>query len=124
MAGGCIRGSRDVPGIPGSVQPAVLYGADCGGGKLGFAWLWGPDAGRIAVWICRTGVALVAAGLLVGALASIAVQSFLRSQLYGVRFAEPSVWAGVLGVVGVMGVLACALPAWRAARVNPGECLR
>ena len=92
--------------------------------EIGIRMAVGASSGRIALWICRTGVALVLAGLAMGTLVSVAGQSFLRSQLFGVRFAEPSVWLAVSGVVGVMGVVACALPAWRAARVNPGESLR
>ena len=92
--------------------------------EIGIRMAVGASGGRIAYWICRSGIVLVFAGLLIGTIASIAGQSVVRSQLYGVGFAEPSVWIAVLGIVGAMGMLACALPAWRAARVNPGECLK
>jgi ABC-type antimicrobial peptide transport system permease subunit len=92
--------------------------------EIGIRMAVGASGGRIAYWICRSGVALVFAGLVVGTIVSMAGQDFLRSQLFGVRFAEPSVWVAVLGIVGAMGMVACALPAWRAARVNPGECLK
>ena len=92
--------------------------------EIGIRMAVGASGGRIAYWICRGGVVLVFAGLLIGTLSSVAGQSLLRSQLYGIGFAEPSVWIAVLGIVGAMGMLACALPAWRAARVNPGDCLK
>jgi ABC-type antimicrobial peptide transport system permease subunit len=92
--------------------------------EIGIRMAVGASGGRIAYWICRSGAVLVFTGLLVGAIASMAGQNLLKSQLFGVRFAEPSVWVAVLGIVGAMGMLACALPAWRAARVNPGECLK
>jgi putative ABC transport system permease protein len=92
--------------------------------EIGIRMAVGASGGRIAYWTCRSGVVLVFAGLVVGTIASMAGQDFLRSQLFGVQFTEPSVWVAVLGIVGVMGILACALPAWRAARVNPGECLK
>jgi predicted permease len=92
--------------------------------EIGIRMAVGASGQTIALWICRTGIVLVLAGLAVGAVGSVAAQRVLSSQLYGVRFLDPSVWMGVLAVVGLMGVLACALPAWRAARVNPGDSLR
>jgi predicted permease len=92
--------------------------------EIGIRMAVGASGARIAYWISRSGVLLVFAGLLIGTAASIAGQSLVRSQLFGVGFAEPSVWFAVPGIVGSVGMLACALPAWRAARVNPAECLK
>jgi putative ABC transport system permease protein len=92
--------------------------------EIGIRMAVGASGRVIAVWVCRSGASLVLCGLAAGALVFWCAQGLLRSQLYGVGTAEPSVWGGVLGVVGLMGAAASVLPAWRAARTNPSESLR
>ena len=48
----------------------------------------------------------------------------LQSLLYGVGAADPVSYAGAAAVMAMSVVLACALPAWRAARVDPTVALR
>lgn len=71
------------------------------------------DAARIAV----PGLGLgLAGGLLVGRL--------LSSHLHGVSPHDPLSMLAVLGSVGACLVLAAFVPAWRASRVDPNQCLR
>jgi ABC-type antimicrobial peptide transport system permease subunit len=57
-------------------------------------------------------------------LASLWLTRYLASMLYEVKPADPLTF-GVVGLVLIgVAVLACVLPAWRAARVDPMMALR
>ena len=55
---------------------------------------------------------------------SLAAARMLASLLYGVAPMDAGANAAAAAVVLATGVLAAALPAWRAARVDPAETLR
>ena len=61
---------------------------------------------------------------LVGICGAFVLARGLRSLLYGVGAADPVSYAGAAAVMAMSVVLACALPAWRAARVDPTVALR
>jgi ABC-type lipoprotein release transport system permease subunit len=44
--------------------------------------------------------------------------------LFETSTVEPGLWIGVAGTLAAVAVAAAALPAWRAARVNPSVALQ
>jgi len=52
------------------------------------------------------------------------VARLLHSLLFGVGTADPISYAGAGAVMALAVLLACGLPAWRAARVDPMIALR
>jgi putative ABC transport system permease protein len=79
----------------------------------------GSEPGGIFALVLREGVGLLAAGLVVGLAGAFAIRRAMESQLYGVSGMEPTVLAGVAGVLAVVAIIACAVPARRAARIDP-----
>jgi predicted permease len=67
---------------------------------------------------------LVAGGLAVGLLGTLAVVRMLQSVLYGVSPRDPLTIAGVAGLFVVTAFLASSIPALRASRVDPLVALR
>ena len=67
---------------------------------------------------------LVLIGLAVGVAASLASTRLLRSQLFGVRPADPLAYTAVAVVLGLVALVACYVPARRAAGVDPMVALR
>jgi putative ABC transport system permease protein len=69
-------------------------------------------------------VGLAAVGTLVGICGAFALARGLQSLLFGVGAADPLSYAAAALVMAISILLACALPAWRAARVDPTVALR
>lgn len=84
----------------------------------------GADRGSILRLMLRQGLAVVVSGLAAGMLASIWLTGFLSTQLYGVAPHDAFTFIAVPLVLLTVGGLACMLPAWRAATVDPVRILR
>ena len=70
-----------------------------------------------------TGVA-VATAVLFGTVPALRAARFVGSLLYGIEPRDPSTFAAAAAVLALVGLLAGAIPAWRAARVDPSVVLR
>ncbi|MBX3725334.1 MAG: ABC transporter permease [Xanthomonadales bacterium] len=84
----------------------------------------GAGATRLLTMVLGQGLALVAAGLVFGSLAALALGRLLASQLYGVAAAEPLMMLSVAALLTMVAALACLAPALRAARADPMLALR
>jgi putative ABC transport system permease protein len=84
----------------------------------------GADRNSILRLMLRQGLAVVIAGLGAGMLASIWLTGFLSTQLYGVAPHDAFTFIAVPVLLLAVGALACMLPAWRAATVDPVRILR
>lgn len=65
------------------------------------------------------GLRLLLPGLTLGALLGVAAASWLVDDLFRVAPHDVGAWLMAALAIGVVTALACALPAWRAARVSP-----
>lgn len=92
--------------------------------ELGMRLALGASPSRLFGLVMTEGARILALGLAGGALGAVGLLRLLESQLFGMG-ALP--WAAVAsgGLAMVLAAIAAAaLPAWRAARVNPVEALR
>jgi putative ABC transport system permease protein len=92
--------------------------------EIGIRLALGAPRSDLAGMIVREGLARCLAGLVVGAVAALASTRLLASLLYGVRPADPVIYAGVFGTLLAVALAASLLPAHRAARVDPLKALR
>ena len=74
--------------------------------------------------VLRQGMNLTGAGLLVGLFATWGSTKILATLLFGVGASDPLVVTVVVGTMAAAALLACVVPAWRAARVDPVVALR
>lgn len=72
----------------------------------------------------QKGFVLIAIGIAVGLIASLAVTRLLSSQLPGISATDPPTFVLVVAAVMAAGLAACVLPARRATRVDPMVALR
>lgn len=70
------------------------------------------------------GARLVAIGLAIGTLASLALTRLMTTLLFGVGSRDPATFAGVAVLLAAVSLVACYIPARRAMRVDPVVALR
>jgi putative ABC transport system permease protein len=92
--------------------------------EIGIRMALGATWRRVMRMVMSRGVALTAAGVGIGAVLAWSVTRGMETLLYGVGAADPLTFALVVGLLAVVSVLACAIPAVRAARVDPMLVLR
>jgi len=84
----------------------------------------GAQQGDILRLVIRSGFRLIAAGVLIGLLASYALTRLIAGEISGVSASDPWTFVVVVAVVVSVGLGACLLPARRAATVDPLVALR
>lgn len=92
--------------------------------EIGTRMAFGATRGDIARMFLLEGARRLAVGLAGGALLAAWLTPRLSLFLFRVSPRDPAVFAAAVSIVAAVGLVACALPAWRAARQEPNECLR
>ncbi len=92
--------------------------------EIGVRTALGARPATIAVLVLRQGLTMACAGLAIGVGVSFAVVKSLSTFLYGVTTYDTLSYVAVLAVLLVSALVACAIPAYRAARIDPLEALR
>jgi ABC-type antimicrobial peptide transport system permease subunit len=92
--------------------------------EIGIRMALGAEGSDVLAMIIRMGLRLVASGVGIGLLASVALGKIIATQLWGVSAYDPWTLTCVPIVLLLTGLLACWLPARRAARVDPLIALR
>jgi putative ABC transport system permease protein len=87
--------------------------------EIGIRLALGSDGRKIFGLIVSEGLWLLALGVGVGLAGAFAIRRAMATQLYNVQPLDPVVLALVTVVLGVVAFLACAVPARRAARIDP-----
>ncbi|HLJ50341.1 MAG TPA: ABC transporter permease [Bryobacteraceae bacterium] len=93
-------------------------------GEFGIRLALGAKPVDILGLVMRKGLALAAAGLVMGALASLPLTSLIRSQLFGVKASDPVVYITIAALLLALALIAMILPARRATRIDPASALR
>jgi ABC-type antimicrobial peptide transport system permease subunit len=84
----------------------------------------GASARSVFEIVVARGLALSGAGSAAGLLAALGLSRVLSGMVHGVSLTDPLTFAGVAVGLLFVSLLACALPALRAARVDPLTALR
>jgi len=69
-------------------------------------------------------VRLAAIGIGIGLAAALAAGRLIESQLFGIRAADPVIYAGAALLLALVALIAAGVPAWRAARIDPVVALK
>jgi putative ABC transport system permease protein len=92
--------------------------------EIGIRLALGANRGDAFRLVVRQGMRLALAGSLAGLAGALILARYLRSMLFGVDPSDPLTLAGVTLLLALVALLAAAVPARRAARVNPLVALR
>ncbi len=102
----------------------VSYGVNGRLREMGVRLALGASGGEVSGLVVRGSLAVVAVGLGVGLVAALALTRLLGSLLYGVGTADPVTFGATALVLVLAAVAAAALPARRAARIDPVRVLK
>jgi putative ABC transport system permease protein len=92
--------------------------------EIGVRAALGATRRDILALVLRDGMILTAAGIAIGLVGATAACQTLTTLLFGVSRLDPPTYFGVVALLALVAALACATPAWRAARVDPSITLR
>lgn len=92
--------------------------------EIGVRMALGATVTSVSGDVLRSGLRLVAAGVLIGVPASLFATRFVGGMLYGVETTDPLTLAGVPLFFAAVALIACLLPARRAARIQPARAFR
>jgi predicted permease len=92
--------------------------------ELGLRMALGANPGDVLKLVVRQGMTLAAAGIAVGLALSFAGTRLVGNLLFGVSMRDPLIVVGIPLLLALAALVASALPAWRAARVDPTVALR
>ena len=92
--------------------------------EIGIRMAIGAGPASIAKLILREVLLLTTLSIAFAIPASILLGNVLRSQLFNVSHTDPLTYAGGISIVTLVALFAAALPAWRAATIDPLQALR
>jgi predicted permease len=92
--------------------------------EIGVRMAVGATGGQIVRLVLGEGAKLVLLGVTAGLLATLACARIAGRFLFGVSAHDPVTFLSVTPVLTGVALIACAVPAWRAAHVDPTSALR
>jgi putative ABC transport system permease protein len=106
-----------------------LYGVLSGtvaerGHEIGIRMALGAARNDILAMALGDGMRLTAFGLGIGLCGAFAASRGIATLLFGMSALDPLSWLGMSALLAAVAVLACWVPAWRGARVDPSSALR
>lgn len=92
--------------------------------EIGLRSALGASRGRIVALVVLQGMTLTGLGVAIGVAGAVAATQAIVAMLFGVSRLDPVTYLGVVGLLTGVAMIACGVPAWRAARVDPASTLR
>jgi ABC-type antimicrobial peptide transport system permease subunit len=92
--------------------------------EIGVRIALGAEFGRVVRMVLGEVGRIVIAGVMIGLIVSAGATRLVKAFLYGLTPNDPATLVGSALILLAVGICAAALPAWRAARVDPVDALR
>jgi putative ABC transport system permease protein len=92
--------------------------------EIGVRSALGASRADIIGLVVRQGMTLTSLGVVIGLAGAVAASQAIAAMLFGVSALDPITYVGVIGLLAAVSAIACSIPAWRAARVDPAITLR
>ncbi len=92
--------------------------------EIGVRSALGATRGHIVTLVVRQGMLLTGFGVAIGVGGAVLASEALITLLFGISRLDPITYFGVIALLAGVSLIACSVPAWRAARVDPSTTLR
>jgi putative ABC transport system permease protein len=92
--------------------------------EIGVRAALGASQQRVLRLILAQGLRLTLVGVGIGLAIAMFSTRAMETMLFGVSRLDPVTYGGVVALLVAASLIACAIPAWRAARVDPVQALR
>jgi putative ABC transport system permease protein len=92
--------------------------------EIGLRAALGASRRSLLALIVRQGMALAIIGVAIGLVGALAASKAMVTLLFGLSRLDPITYGGVISLLLIVSAIACWLPAWRAAQVDPAITLR
>lgn len=92
--------------------------------EIGVRAALGASRRSIVELVLHQGMVLTGIGVLLGLVGAVGASQAIGSMLFGISRLDPITYIGVILTLAIVSTVACAIPAWRAARVDPMVALR
>jgi putative ABC transport system permease protein len=92
--------------------------------EIGVRSALGATRGAILALVLRQGLGLTGLGVAIGLAGAAAASQAIAAMLFGVSRLDPPTYVGVIALLTGVALVACGVPAWRAARIDPVRTLR
>ena len=92
--------------------------------EMGVRAALGASRSNILALVIRQGMALTGLGIAIGSIGAAITSRAIVTLLFGVTPLDAVTYVGVAALMAGVSMIACAMPAWRAARVRPSVALR
>lgn len=106
------------------IYGVLSYGVTERTREIGVRAALGASRLDIVALIFRQGMMLMTIGVVVGFGGAVAASRALTSMLYRISRLDPITYFGVIAMIACIAGIACWVPAWRAAQVDPSITLR
>jgi putative ABC transport system permease protein len=106
------------------VYGVMAYAVSLRAREIGVRMALGAQRRDVAVLIIGRGMTLALAGLLIGGVAAVAAARAMRTLFTDIGPGDPLSFAAAAGTLLIAALIACAVPALRAARMDPLAVLR
>ena len=92
--------------------------------EIGVRSALGATHAQIVGLVLQQGAGLTVAGMLIGLAGAAVASRSLATLLFGISRLDPVTYVTVCALLAIVASAACAVPAWRAVRVDPSIALR
>jgi ABC-type antimicrobial peptide transport system permease subunit len=106
------------------IYGVIAYGVSRRRGEIGLRQALGADRSKVLKLVLRDGIVMAGAGVVLGLPLSAGLAFVLSSLLYEVSPYDPISFFTATVVLLSAALLASAIPAVRAARIDPAVCFR
>jgi putative ABC transport system permease protein len=92
--------------------------------EIGIRLALGAGRSSVVAQVMRQGLVLTGVGVGIGLAGAFGLNRLIASLLFGVKPTDGATLASVIVAITLVAMVACFLPAWRAARLDPNVVLR